>query len=1119
MKQILAIAFIACFVLIQCAIDEPKLVYSYARSIDFEQEVIEDPGTAEDLGLKLWAPGPLLRNVVSLTFDDTGVMYVSETSRRKSSYLDIRAHPSWMTETLGLTTLEETEAFHLQKLDPTFSNQNIWLEDFDQNGSHDYRDLMVQSERVRRIEDTDNDGKADRSSIFAESFHDLLTGVAAGIMVLDEDVYLSVAPDLWKLVDIDRDGRMDHKQSISHGYGIHIAYAGHDMSGIIMGPDGRLYWSIGDIGINTVDQKGKRWRYPHEGAVMRCNPDGSEFEVFAHGLRNPQELAFNKYGDLFTVDNDGDHPGEHERYVHVIEGSDAGWRIHWQYGKYNLPNESYKVWTKDSLHKPHFPGQAAYIVPPIAEAPNGPCGLVFNPGLGWGESWSEAFIASYFTGSSANSKVEAFWMEPAGSSYRLKTTQEVITGIVPTGIEFSPAGGLFVADWKDSYDKKPSGRIWKVNTSNPSLLAEQQEVYTIINSTWDDKDLDLLMQYLGHSDMRIRLKAQFELVSRNASDSFERVIEQGGEELSIIHAIWGLGQLGRTQNYDCNKLVLPLKEHRSEIRAQAAKVLGENRTRSALSELIICLEDPSLKVVRHAVEAMGKLGDNSAFEPMIKYLEHHEEIDPHLRHTFALAVSRLERAEDLCVNLSQHHSDQVRMIGVLALRHLLSRNITAFINDTDPHILNEVARAIHDDESIFESLGVLAATLDHPSVRDEVFLRRAINANLRMGLNEGFNRLKAFALDSGNSQDMRREALRSMSYWNQPPILDRVEGRYRKLDKRPVIDAKTELLELLNAPSIRNNTDLWDLAIQAVGDLGIRALENELLEIITDGNHPYQIYVSSLRALSAISSDRLREGILELLSKSDEQVQLGILELLQSADLEESPVAEILGKLVTSEEIRVKQKATLAMSTVSSSHDLLLVKVRDLVQGDLEKELILETMAAARRSQSEAINSLLDEYFDQMDTTILMNKYGPALYGGDPDKGYELFHKNPTMTCTQCHTLDKTKGLVGPGLSDIGSRLSREQLLQSLLEPGNRIAPGYGSASVQIKDGSQMTGTIVEDSDSMLVLFNEKAGKVTIDKSETVEIKKSPSAMISVEGYLNIWEVRDIIAFLASLKG
>ena len=72
----------------------------------------------------------------------------------------------------------------------------------------------------------------------------------------------------------------------------------------------KIYWGIGDICFNGVDQDGKRWFYPNQGVIVRCNPDGSDFEVFAHGLRNTHEFVFDAYGNIISVDNDGDHPGE-----------------------------------------------------------------------------------------------------------------------------------------------------------------------------------------------------------------------------------------------------------------------------------------------------------------------------------------------------------------------------------------------------------------------------------------------------------------------------------------------------------------------------------------------------------------------------------------------------------------------------------------------------------------------------------------------------------------------------------------------------------------------------------------------------------------------------------------
>src|SRR6185436_15971892 len=69
---------------------------------------------------------------------------------------------------------------------------------------------------------------------------------------------------------------------------------------------------------------------PDSGAVFRVWPDGSGLELFAKGLRNPQSLAFNDVGDLFTCDNNADG-GDKARWIHVVEGADYGWRIGWQF--------------------------------------------------------------------------------------------------------------------------------------------------------------------------------------------------------------------------------------------------------------------------------------------------------------------------------------------------------------------------------------------------------------------------------------------------------------------------------------------------------------------------------------------------------------------------------------------------------------------------------------------------------------------------------------------------------------------------------------------------------------------------------------------------------------------
>ena len=111
--------------------------------------------------------------------------------------------------------------------------------------------------------------------------------------------------------------------------GVHFSLLGHDLHGLCRGPDGRLYFSVGDRGLHVETENGVL-AYPDTGCVLRCEMDGTGLEVFATGLRNPQELVFDEFGYLFTGDNNSDG-GDKARFVYLPEGADCGWRIGYQW--------------------------------------------------------------------------------------------------------------------------------------------------------------------------------------------------------------------------------------------------------------------------------------------------------------------------------------------------------------------------------------------------------------------------------------------------------------------------------------------------------------------------------------------------------------------------------------------------------------------------------------------------------------------------------------------------------------------------------------------------------------------------------------------------------------------
>ena len=260
----------------------------------------------------------------------------------------------------------------------------------------------VEHERVRRLVDRDGDGHADASTIFADGFNDPAAGIGAGVLARKGDVWYACIPWLWKLRDNDGDGRADRRELLHQGYGVHVGFLGHDLHGLRFGPDGRLYFSIGDRGFNVTTLDNRNLAVPDTGSVLRCNPDGTELEVFASGLRNPQELAFDEFGNLFTGDNNSDS-GDKARWVYLVEGGDSGWRIGYQFIAGPI---SRGPWNEEKLWYPAFDGQAAYIVPPIANIADGPSGLAYDPGVSLlPDAYRKHFFLVDFRGASGQSGI------------------------------------------------------------------------------------------------------------------------------------------------------------------------------------------------------------------------------------------------------------------------------------------------------------------------------------------------------------------------------------------------------------------------------------------------------------------------------------------------------------------------------------------------------------------------------------------------------------------------------------------------------------------------------------------------------------------------------------------
>ena len=88
--------------------------------------------------------------------------------------------------------------------------------------------------------------------------------------------------------------------------------------------------------------------------------------------------------------------------------------------------------------------------------------------------------------------------------------------------------------------------IWKLESMDESYLSLKKETSDLLGSSFADHSGEALVGLMGHKDMRVRQKAQFELVNRSDTEHLMKAIEQRDHQLRRIHGIWGMGQLGRS---------------------------------------------------------------------------------------------------------------------------------------------------------------------------------------------------------------------------------------------------------------------------------------------------------------------------------------------------------------------------------------------------------------------------------------------------------------------------------------------------------------------------------------------------------------------------------------------
>lgn len=489
------------------------------------------------------------------------------------------------------------------------------------------REPGVGRDRIKVLEDTNGDGKVDKTSIFAEGLN-----IPSGIAIGHGGVWVANAPDLLFLQDTDQDGKADRTEVVVTGFGRDDT---HELpNSLTWGADGWLYGWNGVFNPSHIEYRGKTFDFTC--AIFRIHPVTRDFELFCEGTSNPWGIAVNTEGELFASACVIDH------LWHLTE---TGY-YHRQGGPY--PPFTWKIESiVDHLHQ-----KRAY------------CGITFFDGA----NFPKQFRRKLYMGNIHGNAINLDHVVKNGSTYSAKAQNDFLQAndawFMPVVQKTGPDGSLYIVDWYDQYhcyqdaNRDPAGidrlkgRIYRVRYQNNPLLPVED---------LSAKSGAELVKYLGHDNVWHRETARRILVERKTDGQTEALLKL-------------------TASQDTPK----------DLRLNALYTLISTQTLpEGPARLLFDDVDPTVRawVVRYA----GSLGEKASKRAMSRVQQQASDSHPDVSLQVAIALGKFAGQQDpipgWAVILQEHGNDKI--IPRIVFRNLEpklvenSADIPALFSDLD----------------------------------------------------------------------------------------------------------------------------------------------------------------------------------------------------------------------------------------------------------------------------------------------------------------------------------------------------------------------------------------------------------------------------------------------------
>jgi putative membrane-bound dehydrogenase-like protein len=967
----------------------------------------------------------------------------------------------------------------------------------DSSGSNDKvaEQLRVRPHRIVRLEDTDGDGRFDRSTVFADKMM-----FPEGAMWHAGSLYVAAPPSIWKLTDTRGNGSADTRSEWFKGKT--LTGCANDLHGPYFGPDGWIYWCKGAFAQQSYERPGKSPFVTRAAHIFRCRPDGSGIEhVMTGGMDNPVEVVFTPGGERIFTTTFFQHPGGGRRdgLIHAIYGG--------VYGKVHNVIDDHP-WTGPS------------VMPVLTHlGPAAPSGLVRYESTVFGPEYKDNLFSAAFN----QRRITRHVLTPSGSTFSCRDEDFLVSDnhdFHPTDVLEDADGSLLVIDTGGWYKlccptsqlHKPDilGAIYRIRRTGAAKLEDPRG--RKIN--WSGLSADGLASLLDDPRPAVRKRAIGALAAKpTALTAIASVIRTAKSPEARRNAVWAAARIDSS-------------EARSVVRAAFAdadetvrQVAGHStslwRDHKAIPELLELLHAPSAHNKRIAAEALGRIGDKSVVPALLEAAA--STIDRAYEHSVTYALIEIADREGTAPGLHSP-TPSIRRAALVALDQMPGSKLS-------PETVAPELRA--KDSSLRETAVWIAGR--HPEWGS------ALSGYLR-------GQLDASALNANDREELIGQLARfAKSAGVQALLAERLN------DANASPSVKRLVLQAMSRSGLKEAPDVWAIALTQALTGRDAEVAREAVAAVRALPFPKARAASVASALRKIAMDSTAPAGARLGALASVPGGLSAIEpplfayLLARLTLEE-PVATrgLAAEVLTRATLTSEQFIALA-DAMKSLGPMEVDRLLSVFEKTTDEKVGLHLLAALKESsaragiRANAVKTRLAKYdarvreeaeglyailnVDAGKQRAKLEELLAGVSGGDIRRGQAVFNSTKAA-CSSCHEVGYVGGHVGPDLTRIGGIRTERDLLESIVFPSVSFVRGYEPVIVNTKNGKTISGVIRKDAADEVVLALNANEEAHIPREEIEDMQPGKVSVMpaGLDQQLTPRELADLVAFLKACK-